>query len=169
MFAAGVGDDVGRRVGAGNFCDGRRFARQNRLIRDERIAAPRYGVGGNAFALANENDVSWNEVAGWQTHLHAVAQTMRRRFGQLFQRFQRSLGADFLHDDEGDRRGRARHHEQAFAQIANREIKGRRGRQQQKHRLFQRPRRNRQYAEPGRLRGNIGTELRQQARGFAGG
>ena len=115
--------------------------------------------------LASDNAYLYENLEGPR----AIAQTGRHGFGESVERLQRPRAAHLLKHHQRNRHASADDHEQALAEIAQRQIENGRRHQQKEHRLFQRAQDNAPDAGRRRLRRDIGAIFGKTTRSFSCG
>ena len=100
---------LGRQVGRGLLDDRHRLAGEERLVDRGRRAGAHQGVGGDAVALGDQDDVAGHQQAGVEAGPGAVAADHGVRARQVAERVERALGPALLDDgDADDERRRSR-------------------------------------------------------------
>ena len=115
--------------------DGQRLAGQRRLVDLEPLLLDDAPVGGDAFALADEQDVARHDLLGRDLGDDSVADDDRPLRERLGQREDRALGRDLLPEAQGavhDEDGGDRH---SLDDVADRDRDGGRGDEQEHERV----------------------------------
>ena len=99
------------------------------------VVAADHRVRGDAVALGKHEEIADDDVASGDAHLLAFADHERPRARQVAQRFERAFALAFL--DEGDRDDHEHEREQhrGLALVAQKQVDGTAGDQQQEHGL----------------------------------
>ena len=113
-----------------------RLAGQQRLV-DVQVAILELRIGGDAIALVQHEQVADHDLAPGNAQFAAIADHQRARRGQVAQRFERALGAAFLHQGDADDDEHEREQEHRLGAVAEREVERTGAEQHQEHRLEQ--------------------------------
>jgi len=113
---------------------GHGFAREQGLVHLQ-LAVEQQGVGSDAVALAQHQQVAADHVAPGDALLGAIAHHQRARGRQVAQRLQGALRAPFLHQRDGYDHEHGAEQEQCLAPVAQRQVDAASGQQHQEHGL----------------------------------
>ena len=94
---------------------------------------PEQGVGGNAIAFREDDNVTAHNLPSRNALARTVTDNERARTGEVTQRFQHAFGACFLDDRDHNRRQGEDQQDQGFLKVAEREIDDAAAEQQRQH------------------------------------
>jgi hypothetical protein len=121
----------------GDLADRDRLPRQQRLVDLQIAALDEHGVGRDAIALGQDDEIAANDLAPGDARALPVADHERARAAQVAQRLEHALGARFLHDrDEDGHRGERDEHDR-FLQAADDQVDDAAAEQEREHGLAQ--------------------------------
>ena len=117
------------------FADRHGLARQQRLVRPNAVRRHEQGIGRNAVALAQLEQVAVHHVAPGDALRLAISDDQRAWAGEIAQGFDGALGLAFLIQGERHRHDHEAEQRQALLQVTKHHVQGPRREQQQEHRL----------------------------------
>ena len=131
--------DVGDRIGCGRLETGTDSPVRADSSTVSASPAIKDAIGGQALALADQDEIAGHEFARRDAALAPPSGSRGRKARRVHAGPRAPARSGFLQDHEPDRHGGAGHHEQALADVAEHQVKPRRGQQEQEHRLAQDP------------------------------
>ena len=121
------------------FGDRHGLAREGGLVHRQRVAGDQNAIGGKPLPFADKDEIARHEIARRDAPLDPAADHPGEGLRELAQGRERPLAPGFLQHHQPDRHDGAGHHEQALADVAEHQVKPRRGEQEQEHGLAQDP------------------------------
>jgi hypothetical protein len=126
---------AGRDAGGCNLAHRYRLPRQQRFISLKIAALHQHGVGGNAVAFGEHNQIAARHLAPGDALARAVSDHQRTGAGEVAQRFQHALGARFLNDSDRHRQDSEYEQDKRFFQISEQEVDKAAAEQECEHRF----------------------------------
>ena len=126
------------RIGSGEFLHRQRLAREQRFVDLHIGAAQQNGIGRNAIAFGQQQDVATDHVGAGDALRLAIAQHARTRARHVTQSGQRVFGLALLVQRQRQHHQHQAKQDHALLQIPEHQVERAGGQQQHEHRLLQR-------------------------------
>ena len=118
-----------------NLAHRHRLPRQQRFIGLKIAGLHQHGVGGNAVAFGEHDQIAARHLAAGDALARAVSDHQRAGAGEVAQCLQHALGARFLNDGDHHRHDRESEQDERFFQVSEQEVDKAAAEQEREHRF----------------------------------